>query len=150
MKARNYEPQPPTTSTDEAMPVTPEVRIPSSSFVALPVQADRIKWKLAPTFDPVPFLSDPIVKRAFQDPNVLRRPEQDWPSLPRAKVHADRTQIFKLAQKWDALHACCLVPCSEVKSVESVGLFAVPKDADHDRLILNPTVVNSRSFPYAA
>ena len=150
MKARNYEPQPPTTSTDEAMPVTPEVRIPSSSFVALPVQADRIKWKLAPTFDPVPFLSDPIVKRAFQDPNVLRRPEQDWPSLPRAKVHADRTQIFKLAQKWDALHACCLVPCSEVKSVESVGLFAVPKDADHDRLILNPTVVNSRCFPYAA
>ena len=84
------------------------------------------------------------------DPNFLRRPEKEWPVLPRAKVHADTHQVFSLAQKWDALGACALVPCSEVKSIETVGIFAVPKDSDYDRLILNPTVINSRSFAYAA
>ena len=148
--AQAYEPQPGTYSKDKATAVEPETRVASSSCAAMPVVANRIKWKLAPAFDPTPYLTDPIVKRAFADPNVLRRPERDWPRLPKAKVHADRDQIWQLAEKWDALHACSLVACEMVQSAEAVGLFAVPKDSEYDRLILNPTVVNSRSFSYAS
>lgn len=140
-----YEPE-----RDAAEPLSPAVRVPTSSCTAMPVKADRIKWKLAPAFDPSPFLSDPVVKRAFRDPDFLRRPEDEWPRPPRAKVHADRGEVFRLAQKWDALRACSLVPCSQKRAIETVGLFAVPKDSEFDRLILNPTVVNSRCHPYSA
>lgn len=116
----------------------------------LPVQASRIKWKLAPTFDPTPFLTDPIVRAAYKEPDTLRRPKQQWPSLPKAIVHAARNDILELAEKWDTLNACQVVPCSEVREVETVGMFCVPKDADWDRLILNPTVINSRCYGYSS
>ena len=58
--------------------------------------------------------------------------------------------MLKLAAKWDALRACQLTPCSRVDPPEAVCIFAVPKDAEFDRLILNPTVINSRCFPYSA
>ena len=145
-----YEPQLGISRQEQAVAVTPETRVVSSSCSAKPVIAERIKWKLAPSFDPSPFLTDPIVRRAFDNPDALRRPKSDWPKLPRAKVHADRQQVFELAQKWDALQACRLVRCREVPAGEAVGIFAVPKDSEFDRLILNPTVVNSRCFPYAS
>lgn len=126
------------------------VRVPSAGCVAKPVFADRIKWKLAPSFDPSPYLSDPVVRQAFIDPDVLRRPSGDWPKLPRAKVHATKDEVLRLAAKWDARHACQLVPCAKVNPQEAVGIFAVPKDSEFDRLILNPTVVNSRCHSYSA
>lgn len=121
----------------------------SNACSAMPVEAARIKWKLAPTFDPRPYLSDPIVRQAFDDPEVLRRPSSDWPKVAKAKVHASRAEVLALAEKWDSLGACQLTPCSTVNDIETVGLFAVPKDDAFDRLILNPTVVNSRSFSYS-
>ena len=47
----------------------------------LPVKADRIKWSLGPSFDPTPFLTDPIVKSVFEDPATLRLAPSFWPSL---------------------------------------------------------------------
>ena len=134
---------------DGARPVVPRTRMPSSACSAKPVYADRIKWKLAPSFDPRPYLDDPVVRRAFDDPDVLRRPPETWPRLPCAKVHASKSEVLALASKWDELGACRLVPCASIPSIETVGLFAVPKDEVYDRLILNPTVVNSRCFGYS-
>lgn len=145
----------PKTSPDEMSPglfekdcaevaLEPLVRLPMQTTSTLPVRSERIKWKLAPTFDPSPFLSDPVVRAAFKQPDVLRRPKLQWPSLPKAIVHAARSDILELAEKWDSLEACHVVPCSQVREVETVGMFCVPKDADWDRLILNPTVINSR------
>ena len=113
---------------------------------AKPVVSDRMKWKLGPSFDPSLFLSDPVVKKAFADPNILRRPVAQWPRRRRAKVHCSRTELVQLATKWDALGACRLVSAASVDPQEAVGLFAVCKDQDYDRLIINPTVINSRSF----
>lgn len=110
------------------------------------VFSDRIKWKLGPSFDPKPYLSDPIVHAAFQDPEVLRKPVGDWPQRPRARVHCSREEVLRLAEKWDKLGACMLIPTNEIRADEAVGLFAVPKDQDHDRLIINPTVINSRMY----
>ena len=120
-------------------------RVAMESCNSMPVQADRIKWKLAPTFDPVPFLSDPVVRAAFKNPEVLRRPKRQWPHRPKAVVHGERSEILK----WDKLNACKVVACSTVAPMEAVGLFTVPKDDTWDRLILHPTVINSRSFGYS-
>ena len=136
-------------ASSQARPLEPRVKVSSSACTAKPVIAERIKWKLAPSFDPRPYLTDEVVLKAFEDPDVLRRPEHTWPKLPRAKVHASRNEVLSLARKWDELGACRLVCCNQVKTIETVGIFAVPKDETYDRLILNPAVVNSRSYPYA-
>ena len=112
--------------------------------VAKPVVASRIKWKLGPSFDPRPYLSDPVVKDGFEDPETLRLPEDQWPHRGPATVHATKTELLRLAEKWDALGACRLVKCSDVGAGEHCGMFAVYKDEEYDRLILNPTVLNSR------
>ncbi|CAL1141466.1 unnamed protein product, partial [Cladocopium goreaui] len=86
------------------------VDVPLSVSPAKPVIAERIKWKLGPTFNPEPFLVDPVVQAAFKDPDVLRKPATDWPAKRRARVHCDRAELKKLAEKWDKLGACALIP----------------------------------------
>ena len=124
-------------------------RVPLATTSTKQIQADRIKWKLGPSFDPVPFLPDPIVRAAFQNPEVLRKPAAEWPSRPRALVHCSRQELLKLAEKWDALGSCTMVRCEQIQPDEPVGLFAVPKDETYDRLIVNPTVINSRQYSYS-
>ena len=125
------------------------IRVSANACSAKPVIASRIKWKLAPSFDREPYLTDPIVKKAYKDPDFLRKPEHTWPRLGRAEVYAERDEVLVLAGKWDSLGASRLVPCDSIRDDEAVGLFAVAKDAEFDRLILNRTVVNSRSFGYS-
>ena len=123
------------------------VDVPLSVSPAKPVIAERIKWKLGPTFNPEPFLVDPVVQAAFKDPDVLRKPATDWPAKRKsARVHCDRAELKKLAEKWDKLGACALIPVHCVPEDEAVGLFAVNKASEYDRLIVNPTVVNSRMY----
>ena len=114
------------------------------------VVADRIKWQYSPTFDPVPYLSDPVVRAVFLQPNFLELSPELWPALPAAQVHADRSELLKLAAKWDAKQALRLIPVHEVADASlPVGVFSVPKSDTHDRLILNPTTVNARSASYS-
>ena len=113
--------------------VQEQVRVSPNACSAKPVVASRIKWKLAPSFDPRPYLTDPVVKKAYEDPDFLRKPEHTWPRLGRAKVHAARSEVLALAGKWDALGACRLVSTESVRDDEAVGLFAVAKDEEYDR-----------------
>ena len=117
-----------------------------SNITCKPIQADRIKWTLPPSFNPVPFLVDPQVRSAYIDPETVKLPAAAWPRLPRAKVHATRAQLLKLAAKWDQFQALRIFRCSEVDPMETVGCFGVPKDENFDRFILNPSVANARSM----
>ena len=126
-----------------------DVKIHVDTVTAKPVVADRIKWNHSPTFDPRPFLTDPIVRAAYEDPDSLRLPEALWVKRPQGKVHCSRKEVIKLAEKWDAKGACKLFPCSEVSPDEAVGIFGVTKDQDWDRLILNPVVINGRMKQYS-
>ena len=56
----------------------------------------------------------------------------------------DRSELWALLQKWDTCGALYLTPASDLAWDEACGAFRVPKDSDFDRLMLNPTVVNSR------
>ena len=120
-----------------------------SGLSCKPVVASRVKWTLPPSFNPLPFLTDPIMKQAFLDPNSLRKSPDLWPSLPRAKVHCSKSELLKLAEKWDKFGALRLFPTSEIDPLETVGCFCVPKDECWDCFILNPCVINSRTHSYS-
>ena len=109
-----------------------------------PVVASRVKWEYPPSFHAERFLSDPLCQSAFEDPEVLRKAPEDWSKSVPAKVHCSKSELLELASRWDKLGACELVSKHEINWDEAVGLFCVPKDAKHDRLIINPTVINSR------
>lgn len=119
-----------------------ECRLPKS--VAKPVIASRIKWEHSPGFDPLPFFEDQIVKDAFIDPSRVKLPSELWPHQPRGKVHCSKSELLALAEKWDSKGACLIFRKDEILMEEAVGMFGVPKDDLHDRLILNPQTANSR------
>ena len=81
------------------------------SGTALPVVADRIKWRYAPYFDPKPFL-DPLLRSACEEPAVLRKASSPWPARAPAKVHCSRQELLRVASKWDALGAVKITPAS--------------------------------------
>ena len=122
-----------------------EVR-PRLNVGSLPVVADRVKWDHPPSFRAEEFLDNELVRAAFLDPEVLRMPEALWPKKTPARVQCSREELLALASRWDALGACTLIRASDKNFDEAVGLFGVPKDSQYDRLIVNPTVINSRMF----
>lgn len=121
-------------------------RIPFTSKGSKEVIADRIKWKNPASFDPSPYLENPLVRAAFKGPEVLRKPPDLWPRSVPGKVFCARDELLKLAEKWDRLGTCRIFDASTVDWHEAVGLFAVPKDNEYDRLIINPKAINSRMF----
>ena len=122
-----------------------EVR-PHLNVGSLPVVADRVKWDHPPSFKAEEFLDNELVRAAFLDPEVLRMPSHMWPKKTAARVQCSREELLALANRWDALGACSLIRASDKNFDEAVGLFSVPKDVTYDRLIVNPTVINSRMF----
>ena len=108
-----------------------------------PVVAARVKWENAPSFDAEEFL-DPITRAAFINPEILRLPNHMWPSSRPAKIHCSKDELLKLVELWDSLGALHIIRASEKDFSEAVGLFCVPKDEKHDRLIINPKTINSR------
>ena len=111
---------------------------------SLPVVSDRVKWKFPPSFSAVDYIDDPLLKAAYQDPEVLRKPPEEWTPKRPAKVQCNKSEFLKLARRWDALGACTLIPADSKNFQEAVGLFCVPKDSEFDRLIVNPQVINGR------
>ncbi len=126
-------------------------RVASSSCVtgAKAVESARVKWENPPSFDPQEFL-DPLVRSAYNDPEVLRMPSSSWPRAHPAKMHCKPSEFLKLVERWDALGACSLMKASDKDLSEAVGIFCVPKDSKYDRLIINPKTINSRMFGYSS
>ena len=145
-----YQSKPPTSDREqddrgrhsECCHVAPASKL--STSVAKPVIASRIKWEHSPAFDPIPFFQDQIVRDAFINPDSVKLPSHQWVVQPKGRVHCSRSELLKLAEKWDNKGACRIFRLDEINLDEAVGLFGVPKDAEFDRMILNPQVVNGR------
>ena len=112
----------------------------------LPVVGSRIKWKCPPSFDPRPYLTDPLVLAAYEDPGILRKPPEFWSYRRPAVVHCPKDELLVLARRWDSFGALRVFPHNPLDYDEAVGLFSVGKDAHFDRLIINPTVYNHKSY----
>ena len=98
------------------------------SAASRPVIASRVKWEYPPSFDATPFLSNGVVRAAFEDPEVLRKPADEWPKSRPAKVHCSREELLSLADRWDSLGACSLVPLAEKSTRRSSGVVLCSKE----------------------
>ena len=110
---------------------------------ARPVVSDRVKWESPPSFAADDFLN-PLTKAAYRDPEVLRKPPNEWPSAKPARMHCTRKEFLALVARWDKLGACRLMKARDKDFDEAVGIFSVAKDQQYDRLIINPKTINSR------
>ena len=117
-----------------------------SNSSALQLNPDRIQFKHFPSFSPDKFINEPLLKAGFLNPQHLQLPENLWPRVRRACVMCPREELLKLFKKWDSVGCLLLVDaaCSEQKY--RCGLFAVYKNAEKDRQILNPIPENGRTL----
>ena len=142
----NRDPKPFGTSSTYHCGAETDVRVELPLTGSRPVVAERVKWEHKPSFDAAPFLSNPLIRAAYLDPEVLRKPASEWDHFPPGKVFCSKEELLKLTERWDSLGACTLVPAEAKNMDEAVGLFCVPKDDKFDRLIINPKVINGRMF----
>ena len=88
------------------------------------IDASRLAHKHAPTFNPEPFISDPLLYVALRRPRWLEVPRSIVPSLPpRALVHAERSQLIALLRQWDAVDKLELFAEDATPSSLRCGLF---------------------------
>ena len=111
------------------------------------VEASRLTFVGKPEFDPSPYLV-PISRRIFNDPLACREPpERCSERPPKMRVHCSRNQKIKLSSLLDASDRLRVHLPHEVCSRYGSGLFAVPKDLDRDRLILDSRGANLLETP---
>ena len=108
--------------------------------VAKPLVADRLKFANEP-FDPRRFFDDSTLDLYDYPLSHGHDPEQ-LPAPPQVKVRASRKEKLELFRK--------MARCSMIQPVEPgtfpdryrSGLFAVPKDAEKDRMVLDGRPAN--------
>eukprot|EP00435_Cladocopium_sp_Y103_P064341 s255_g26.t1 len=120
----------------------------SASFCTFKqVDASRLSFPGKPEFDPTPYL-DPISREIFNDPLTCRMPiEQCDQRPPKLRVHCSRSEKIKLYTLLDASDRLRIHSPDEVCPRFGSGLFAVPKDLQRDRLILDSRGANLLESP---
>ena len=114
--------------------------------MAVKLQADRIVFTHSPKFVASRFITDPLLKAGFEDPAHLQLPREDWPKAQPVSVLCDSEELLRLFKKWDDVHSFRLLDSSCSERLYRCGLFAVYKNSEKDRQILNPIPENGRSM----
>lgn len=113
-----------------------------SMSTAMPVQAKELQAaRIAlpsnpPEFDPRPLLLEPH-HTVYVDPVSLAKPVGEANQPPRVRVHAGRQEAVAFVEKLDRHHRLRLAGKNEVRASHLCGAFALTKDAELDRLILD-------------
>eukprot|EP00435_Cladocopium_sp_Y103_P073431 s469_g43.t1 len=112
-----------------------------------PVEASRLAFVGRPTFNPAPYL-DPGSREIFEDPLKTRLPVAACPTKPPVlRVHCSRQEKVKLFELLDASNRLRVHLPHEVTPQFGSGLFAVSKDLERDRLILDSRGANLLETP---
>ena len=115
----------------------------ASFTTAKPLIADRIKFGPKPGFDPVPFL-DPKTAAMYVHPELHHRDEPDEP--PSVSVRAEPQEKVKLFRNMAACGRLKLLPEGAAEERFASGMFAVVKDMEKDRLIMDSRPANGREI----
>jgi hypothetical protein len=106
----------------------------------VPIVADRISLPVQAGSVPLLDVLPPDVSRVYSNPSVdssLFRPQSERPAVPPPRLSGHQTEWVKLVRR--------MVQCEMVDFTISpkvvCGVFAVPKDKDTDRLIID---INAR------
>lgn len=110
--------------------------------VAKDIEASRLKFHHIPTFDPRPYLDNR--NRAHYE-----RPQDavsyvDPETLPKVKVRASPVARMQFLEKLDSGQRLQLIPQRLVEEGFENGAFAIPKDQEKDRLVLDARRPNAR------
>ena len=116
-----------------------------STFKAL--GPSRLSFIRTPSFNPGPYL-DPLSRRIFEDPLHERMsPAAFIGRPPKLRVHCSRSDKIRLFELLDASNRLALFEAREVTPEFGSGLFAVVKDMDRDRMILDSRGANCLETP---
>ena len=119
----------------------------SSMTTFKPVNPSRLTFMGQPSFDPSSFL-DPISRQIFQDPLETREgPRTSLKVPPKLRVHCSRSEKIRLFELLDSSNRLALFEASEVTPKFGSGLFAVVKDLERDRMILDSRGANMLEEP---
>lgn len=122
--------------------------LPEPSTLAKDIEAERLNFSGAPTFDPSSLLS-PTTRGWYQSPLKNAIPEEDYlEELPHVQVRGQRAEILKLLRKLDQSGRLKLFRPSEVRMRVRSGLFAL-KSLTVDRLIMDSRPPNCLEEPLA-
>eukprot|EP00435_Cladocopium_sp_Y103_P037015 s110_g9.t1 len=110
---------------------------------AKPLVASRLSLpKDPPLFDPSVLLEEPYYQ-VYEDPVSLAHDHDlDFP-VPRVRVHGSSAQTWEFVKLLDSHHRLCLAPKRKIRPGLLCGAFALGKDADSDRLILDARPPNA-------
>jgi hypothetical protein len=114
-----------------------------NQIVAKEVETSRLSVPHdPPEFDPGDLL--PFHHReVFNDPvKFAADPMTASESPPRVQLHASRRQAFELLHFLDQRHRLTLAPESKVRPTHLCGVFAIIKDQQKDRMILDARPAN--------
>ncbi len=120
-------------------------REPLSTFK--PIEPHRLSFMGRPSFDPTPYL-DKAGKAIYNDPLSTRLDLSEAPAKPpQLRVHCSREERVKLYELLDSSGRLSLHPPSRVTPSFGSGLFAVTKDLQKERMILDSRGANILESP---
>ena len=118
-----------------------------SETVAKPLESHRLVLTGRPVFDPSPHL-DPESRSHFLDPAAwMKDPASLTEPLPRPKFKATRVERLRVLQMLDDTDRLRFVPARLVDPRFTSGLFAIIKDQDRDRMIMDSRCPNALELP---
>ena len=110
--------------------------------LAKDVDASRLRFHEEPSFDPIPFLD-------YQNREYFSRPldhavtlDPADESIPKVKVRCSKQAKMDLFKALDASNRLVLLPARLVRRGFECGCFAIPKDTERDRMILDARPAN--------
>ena len=110
-----------------------------------PLVADRLVFPSRPAFDPLPFFDDSTAELYFF-PLTKGRDPSTLPSPPWVQVRAAPRERLKLFKKMAISGLLQPVAQGSFLLDHRNGLFAAPKDAERDRMVLDgrPAILADR------
>ena len=113
------------------------------NFTAKTIEADRIKFGDKPMFDPLPFL-DGKTAAMYEFPENFFKEVPDEP--PAVSIRASNVEKLKLFRKMAGCKRLAALSPSEADDRFASGLFAVCKNLEWDRLIMDCRPANGREI----
>ena len=121
------------------------INVPSTAKVVEPSRLSLPEGR--PEFDPAPLLHEPHLT-VFEDPiSVARKPDLATDRPPRVRVHASKEQALGLLHCLDRGGRLRLAPKEKIRSSHLCGCFALVKDSEKDRMILDARPPNELETP---
>lgn len=105
------------------------------------LEASRLQFGPAPAFDPLPYM-DSKTAAMYVEPGLFHKADPEPP--PRVHVRASAEEKMRLYEKLACTGRLRLLRLDEVEELYASGLFAVVKDLERDRLIMDSRPANSR------